>query len=364
MAVNTHLSRIAVTVNLDAVVGQAAGFNVLYLVPLAANSLNSLAYVEYTAYSEAVADQAAGYISSTTLQAISDVFSQTNVPDRIYVAAVDLAGGDTYPDGVTAMLAEGDISFYAICVQDRTDAVIAAVSAQVEALTEQKLFFCQSDDSDWETSSHPSGLTALDGRERTVVVYQTADAEHNDLVWATDRFSFNPDDNSVPFNCPLQEVAANSAISSTARTNLLANYANYGARLNSTFTFYMDPGYNQAGRQIAEMVSADWFAIRVQEDLAQLLGERTQRGQKIPVSLVGVRLVESVIRRRYAQGVQAGHFEPDQLVFSSATLNSDGTINSADIAAQRIRVTANTQLTTGAIAFDVTANLSRTAINS
>lgn len=364
MPVNTHLSRIAVTVNLDAVVAQEQGFNVLYLVPLASNSLNSATYVEYTSYADAVADNTAGYISSTTLQALSDVFSQTNVPERVYVAAVDLVGGDTYDDGVTAMLAEADVSFYGICIQDRSDAAITAVSAQVEALTEQKLFFCQSDDTDWLSSGHPAGLSALDGRERTVVVFHDTDAEHNDLIWATDRLSFDPDQRSVPWNAPLQEIVVTGVITSAQRTALLANYGNYAARLNATFPRYMDPGYNQNGRQIAEMVSADWFAIRVQERLAQLLGERTQRGEKIPVSQVGVSLVEGVIRRTYQQGVQAGHFEPDQLLVSSPTINANGTVNASDIAAQQIRITASIQLTTGAIQFAVTANLSRTAVNS
>lgn len=364
MAVNTHLSRISVAVNLAAVVAEQAGFNTLYIVPLASNSLNSATYIEYTAYSEAVADNTAGYISATTLQALADVFSQANVPDRIYVASVDLVGGDDYSDAIDTMLGEADVSWYAICIQDRTDAHITDVSAHVEALTEQKLFICQSDDADWKTSGHPSGLAALDGRERTVVVYHDTDGEHNDLVWAADRLSFDPDQVSAPWNAPLQEVVALGAITSAETTQLRANYANYGARLNSSFPFYMDPGYNQNGRQIAEMVSADWFAIRVQERLAQLLGERTQRGEKIPVSLVGVRLVEAVVRRTYQQGVNAGHFEPDQLVFESATLQADGTIATADITAQRIRVTANIQLTTGAIQFAVTANLSRTAVVS
>lgn len=363
MAVNVH-NLITSTINLDAPAAQQAGFNVLYIVPLASNSLNSASYVAYTAYEDAVADEAAGYISSTTLQALQDVFSQVNVPATIYVAPVDLVGGDDYSDAIDNMLAEGDISFYAVCVQDRTDAVITDVSAHVEALSRKLLFFCQSDDADWKTSGLPAGLTALSGRERTVVVYQTADAEHNDLVWATDRFSFDPDESSVPFNAPLTEVQALSAITSTEAAFLLANNANYGARIASNYPFFMDPGYNQNGRQIAEMVSADWYSIRVEEALYQELGARGQRGQKIPVSLVGIRLVESVMRAKYNQGVQAGHFQPDQFSFSSATLNSDGTINSADIAAKRIRATANIQLTTGARLIATTGNLSRTAVNS
>lgn len=363
MPVNVH-NLVSTTINLDAPAAQQAGFNVLYIVPLAANSLNSATYVVYTSYSDAVADNTAGYISSTTLQAVADIYAQANVPTTIYVASVDLVGGDDYSDAIDTMLAEGDISFYAVCVQDRTDAVITDVSAHVESLTQRLLFFCQSDDADWKTSGHPSGLTALDGRERTAVVYQTADAEHNDLVWATDRFSFDPDLESVPFNSPLSAVQANSAITSTEAAFLRANNANYGARIASNYTFFMDPGYNQNGRQIAELVSADWYAIRVEEALYQQLGARGQRGQKIPVSLEGIRLVESEMRAVYNRGVLAKHFAPNQFSFSSATLNSDGTINATDIAAQRIRATATIQLTTGARLIATTGNLSRTAVNS
>lgn len=364
MPVNTH-NFITVTVNLDSPAAQQAGFNVLYIVPLAANSLNSAAYVAYTSYSDAVADNTAGYISATTLQALSDVFSQANVPATIYVASVDLVGGDAYTDTVTAMLAEGDLSFYAICVQDRTDAVITAVSAQVEALSVQKLFVCQSDDADWKTSGLPSGLTALDGRERTAVVYQSTDGEHNDLVYAADRLSFSPDDASVPWNGNhLKEVAANSTISSTEAAFLVANNANYGARVTSVSTFVMYPGYNQNGRQIAELVSADWFAIRLKERLDARFTERATRGQKWPVNATGVALVEAEMRALYAQGVQAGHFEADQFSFTSPTINADGTISAADITAQRIRATANIQLTTGALLIVNTGNLSRTAVNA
>ena len=122
-----------------------------------------------------------------------------------------------------------------------------------------------------------------------------------------------------------------AAITSAEKAFLRTNNANFGGRQNSNYPYYVDPGRNMNSRAMAEIVSADWFAIRVQEGLAQLLGSITNRGQTLPVNVTGVRLVQAVIRQVYDQGVVAGHFEPNQLALSSATINTDGTISAADL---------------------------------
>ena len=368
MAVVT-LDRISVTVNLDAVGAQAAGFYVLYLVPLAANSLNSATHVTYTSYADAVADEDAGYISATTLAALRDVFSQSTVPEQIHVAAVDLASSsgsipDTYALVIASMITAG-LDFYCVVIQDRDLADIDTVADYIEALASERpyIFVAQSQDADWKTSGLPAAVSGIAGYERTAVVYHDTSGEHNDLVWAGKVLAFDPDEHSAPWNTPLNSVAALAEITSAQKAFLRANYANYGGRLNSNYPFYMDAGVNISGRPMSEIVSADWFAIRCQEGLASLLGDRTNRGQKLPVNAVGVRLVEAVCRGVYDRGVTAGHFEPDQFLFTSPTINSDGTISSADLTAQRIRGTVSIQLTTGAIQIAITANLSRTAVN-
>lgn len=368
MAVVTHLDRIAITVNLAAVVAQQSGFYVLYLVPLATNSLNSATYATYTTYAEAVAANTATYISATTLQALADVFSQVRVPSQIHVAAVDLASSsgsiaDTYALVIAAMIAEG-LDFYAVVIQDRDNADVATVSDYIEALSADRpyLFVAQNSDSDWLTATPDAAFSTVVGNERTVLVYHDTNGEHNDLVWAATVLAFEPDNYSAPWNRPLRDVAALATLTSAQKTFLRTNNANFGGRLNSTYTFYMDPGRNMAGRAASEMVSADWFRIRVQENIAQLLGDLTNRGEKLPISVSGVRQVEAVVRRVYDQGVIAKHFEANQLTFTSATINPDGSIAAADLTALRIRVTANIQLTTGAISLAITANLSRTAV--
>ena len=369
MAIVTHLDRIGVTVNLDAVVAQQAGFYVLYLVPLAANSLNSATYMTFTSYADAVDANTATYISATTLQALADVFAQSRVPAQIHVAAVDLASSsgsipDTYALVIASMISEG-LDFYAVCIQDRDNSDVATVSDYIESLSSDRpyLFVAQSADASWKTATPDAAFNTVVGNERTVLVYHDTSGEHNDLVWAACVLAFEPDNYSAPWNRPLNDVAALASLTSAEKTFLRTNNANFGGRLNSTYTFYMDPGRTMAGRAASERVSADWFAIRAQEGLAQLLGSVTARGEKLPVAVRGVRQVEAVVRQVYDQGVAAGHFEADQLTFTSATINSDGTISFADITAQRIRVTANIQLTTGAITLALTANLSRTAVN-
>jgi hypothetical protein len=369
MAVVTHLDRIGVTVNLDAVGAQQAGFYVLYLVPLAANSLNSATYMTFASFAEVDAASTAGYISATTLQALTDVFAQARVPSQIHVASVDLASSsgsipDTYALVIASMISEG-LDFYAVCIQDRDNTDVATVSDYIEALASERpyIFVGQSSDSDWKTATPDAAFNTVVGNERTVLVYHDTSTEHNDLVWASCVLAFTPDSYSAPWNRPLTDIVALATLTSAEKGYLRTNNANFGARLNSTYTFYMDPGRTMAGRAASERVSADWYAIRVQEGLAQLLGDLTNRGQKLTVSVRGVRQVEAIAREVYERGVTAGHFEPNQLTFTSATINADGTISSADLTAQRIRVTANIQLTTGAITIAFTANLSRTAVN-
>lgn len=369
MAVVTHLDRIVVTVNLDAVGPQQAGFYVLYIVPLASNSLNSAASMTFGTFAEVSAASVAGYISATTLQALTDVFSQSSVPSQIHVAAVDLASSsgsiaDTYATVIDAMITAG-LDFYAVCIQDRDNADVATVSDYIEALSSDRpyIFVCQSADAAWKTATPNAAFSTVVGNERTVLMYHDTSTEHGDLVWAAKVLSFSPDNQSAAWNLPLSDVAALAAITSAEKAFLRTNNANFGGRQNSTFPFYMDPGRNMNSRAMAEIVSADWFKIRVQEGLAQLLGSITNRGQKLPVNVTGVRLVQAVVRQVYDQGVVAGHFEPNQLALSSATINTDGTISAADLTAQRIRVTANIQLTTGAISIAVTANLSRSEVS-
>lgn len=368
MATVTHLDRIGVTVNLDAVGAQQAGFYVLYLVPLAANSLNSATYMTFGSFAEVEAASTAGYISATTLQALTDVFAQERVPSQIHVASVDLASSsgsipDTYALVIASMITEG-LDFYAVCIQDRDNTDVATVSDYIEALASDRpyLFVAQNSDSDWKTATPDAAFNTVVGNERTVLVYHDTNGEHNDLVWAACVLAFEPDNYSAPWNRPLNDVAALASLTSAEKGYLRTNNANFGGRLNSNYTFYMDPGRTMAGRAASERVSADWFAIRCQEGLAQLLGSVTARGEKLTVSVRGVRQVEAVVRQVYEQGVAAGHFEPNQLTFTSATINANGTISSDDITAQRIRVTANIQLTTGAITIAFTANLSRTAV--
>lgn len=370
MAVVTHLDRIVIDINLDAVVAQQAGFYVLYLVPLATNSLNSATHVTYGSYAEAVADNTATYISATTLQALADVFAQRRVPSQIHVAAVDLASSsgsiaDTYATVIAAMIALG-VDFYAVCIQDRDNTDVAAVSDYIEALASDRpyIFVGQSSDSDWLTATPDAAYSTVTGNERTMLAYHDTNGEHNDLVWAACVLAFEPDNYSASWNRPLRDVAALASLTSAQKAFLRTNNANFGARLTAVHTFYMDPGTNMAGRAASEIVSADWFAIRTQEGLAQLLGDITDRGEKLPVSVTGVRLVEAVVRRVYDQGVIAKHFAANQLTFTSATINTDGTIAAADVTARRIRVTANIQLTVGAITLNITGNLSRTAVNA
>lgn len=361
----THLPSIVIAIALAAVPAQSAGFSsVLLLVDEAnGNGLNGERYVVYTNASDASDDQTSGYISSSTLLAVQVAFSQTPAPATFTVGRVDTGGGESYADGLDECIDAG-ADFYGVCADSRADADILSVSASVEALN--KFYAACSADATWLTSGLPAGLTALSGRERTAVVYHDAaiTSAWPDVAWACNRLAWDVDSVSVPWNVGVQNVPQlTTAITDAQRLLLLGNNCNAGLPFASATDVYIYQGLNMNGRQIHEIVSADWFETRLLEQSSALIAKLSSLGKKLPLNTAGQAQVISVVNGLYAQGRRAGHFAQTPDANGNATTEVTGeSVTAADKAALRLRFTGRAQLLQSATDLSFSFNFSPDAL--
>ena len=360
MSTTTHEPNISVTIFLDPSPQQEAGFGtVMLLVAQATNSLNGARTATYATFEEAQTANTAGFISAATLAAAEAAFSQRPKPDEFKVGRVDLVGGETYVTGLTAVI-NADEDFYGLAISPRTDAEIVAVSDAVEALSKKILFAFQSDDTSWKNAGVPAGLSTImgaTGNEKTVAVYHDTDTEWNDVGYLVNRLVYDPDDISVPWHG--HQVRGIDAIatvpSASERIFVIDNDANLGLPYGGG-DFVMDPGVNATGRAIDEILTSDWFAVRLVERTAALVLEHGDRGEKIVIDKTGQRKILALIEGLLDQGVAAGHFVAGQ---TEAIAEA---ITSTDLDAREMRFTIRAQFAVSARLFEFNAYFSRDPI--
>jgi len=189
----------------------------------------------------------------------------------------------------------------------------------------------QSSLSDIVTTQTSPILTGTDledviDREQTFGLYHPTDGEWYDVAQAGAILPYDPDRTSAPWYNTVNEVAAvqgnlpSGANIGTQQNpgNLRDNNFNTGLPFPPS-NFFTKPGQNTAGRQMSVILTKDWFQNRLQTDVQEEVVLEAERGNKIPVGQAGrtetvgqIRMAK-FIRSRYAQGVEAGHFLPDNL---------------------------------------------------
>ncbi len=364
----THAPNITVNVTMAATPVQETGFGtVLLLVPLATNSLNGVRVVEYTTYEDAQTAQTAGYISAGTLLAVAACFAQRPKPASIKVGYVDLASGtpETYATGLAACIAY-DSAFYGLAITSRVDTDIALVSNAVEALEPTKpILFCfQDSDSSWLDAGAPTNIAAVAANEQTFGVFHTSDSEWADVRALCNRLAYDPDLKSVPWHYfNLKGCAECSPVPTAAQRVLaLANYINLPMGFGGSSTV-IDAGVNLSGRPIDEIVTKDWFKVRLAERTQALALDYGNRGDKLTVDRSGQSVVVGLCDGLLQQGVTAGHFvagvdENDDPTTSTVA----ETISSADRTARRFRITIRAQNAIAGRLFTFNAYFSRDPI--
>lgn len=355
MAAGYGPDNIVLNIFLQPVPGEAQSLEVvLYLVNLAANSLDGDTFRVYNSTTDVAADLAASFISAAVAQALNDAFDQTPKPGQILVGSVDVVGGDTYADGLADVIAAG-ANFYGIALDVRTDTDILLVSAAVET-ADFRQFVLQSADADWLTSGFPAALTAIDTREHTVITYHDIAAEVGDLAWACNRLAISPDVKSVPWPAKLFSVLPNATTPTTTQQGFaLANKVNLGLAWG-TVANWMSPGVNANNRPIENIVSVDWFKTRLEERWTLLFQEVSLRGDAMLTNPTGQAQIGAILRALVEEGLALGHLD--------TAVKTDGTllpriiplpITPADVTAQQVRF--DVELLWANAAQAVTANL-------
>lgn len=289
---------------------------------------------------------------ATVLSADDDAVSPTALAGG--VDAVDSG----YDDGLTACI-EADPDFYGVCLASRDAADVADVAVLVEASTKKMLLAFQSGDADWLDGDVPAGLSSIDSNERAAAFYHDDSDAWAELGFIANRLVYDPDERSAPWHgFPIAGVDSYGT-APTAAERLAAiedAHINLGLPYGGE-SFVADPGVNLNNRPLDEILTADWFATRLQERTAVLVVQHGARGEKIVVSKAGQKKILALIDGLLQQGVAAGHFVEGQ---TSAVAEA---ITSADLAARRMRFTVRAQLAVSARLFVFNCYFSRDPIS-
>ncbi|MFB6265021.1 MAG: hypothetical protein ABEL76_15585 [Bradymonadaceae bacterium] len=352
----SHDSDIDITVQLQPAPPTRKGFgNVLYIGPKADIAYSS---DRVRTYNDLEAVENDNDLSQPQIDAATAYFGQDPSPDQLLIGYVDLAGGETYKDALDAI--EGDTDdFYGVVIESRADAEIVDISEAVENHSRDVLCSVQtSDQANIDSSGLSSGLSAIDGKERTFLHYHDQDSEYLDIAWLGSWLVYDPDQRSAPGFQAIDVVAEYSTLLPTGATGetgfAYENNVNLMLPFSSADQF-IKPARNQNGRQASFILSRDWFANRIQTDIAFEILEASNQGEKIPVGTAGTKRTSGqvqfakLIRKRYKQGVRTQHFEEEQLdlkypVVTQTNVNNGNVPLEAEITiatpAQSVDVTA------------------------
>jgi hypothetical protein len=334
-----------------------AGFNcVLGLVDKATNTLGGSRVKTYTSALDVSTSLLATEISATTAAQLNAAFAQQPTPTRVKLANHDTGASETLTAALAAIEAV-DTDWYGSCLYSRVAADIVTWAGLME--TRKKVFVAQSADSSWLDSGVPSGFSTIVTDERTGVIYHDTAAQGADLAWLASRLVFDPDLQSAPFEGFVRSINAYAtALTPAQRDFVVTNNANAGLPFSSAVQFYVSPGVNLRGRSLYEIVSADWFAARVSEDITQLRIDHTSRGEKILVDPSGQAKIMGILTARLQQGEAAGHFGKGN------TRATAFPITDADRTAHQLRFKCEAQIGADARVFVVTTYLQASTLQA
>jgi hypothetical protein len=310
----------------------------------------------YTSVGQAQADLTATEISQFVFDAIAAAFSQNPRPQFVKVGRyISGMGGDASYATAYAAVKGVDNSFYGVCIDSRDSSDISAISALIEAEGRGKFFVAQSGVGDLLTTGFPAALSGANNRERTAILYHDDSTLPSDFAYLCNRLVFDPDTQSAPWDASVNAIV-NYDVDLTptqlgfAKTNNVNIVLPYGPAAT-----FVDAGVNTKGRPIYEIVTADWFATRIQEDVASVKVQYSARGEKIVIGPEGQAILRGLVESRFAQGSGGAspHFVDGQTQITFPTITSD------DLAAQRIRASVRATLAASGRVFEFNINFTR-----
>lgn len=422
MSQTTHISNVELTIFLEGQPAARKGFGTtLFMSVDPFPSSGAYASQRTAKFSDADSIKTAvdnGDLAHAYFKDLADeLAAQTPQPFPVKIGKVDYNGGsgadydasnpeDLYKNAYAACKkADGD--FYGVCLdisRDGTTYINTDTNGDTNTETatgdqfmyqlagalegDRRVLILQSANGSWLTSGQPSNLLGDDGTgagisaegmERTAVSYhdKTFNGDSTtefppgsssdtrpflSTVWCSRATGFDPDETSAPWDLPVDGVSGLAAdITGTERDHAVErNFANLGLPYGPA-PMAIDPGKNLQGRPLYEIVSADWYYFRVQEDTAAKKVEYADRGEKIPVSKEGQEVVKGILNGRLEQGVRNGHFlsaedGPDDYEGPTVTFPE---ITDTDKNKQRIRATVEGRFEVSARKFEFDVYFSR-----
>jgi len=349
----SHAPTIAITVTLDPAPQTPAGFGVPTLfVDQAQGTGNPLdqvgnpgeRYREYAPTSDPSADVTAGFITAEVAAAITAAFTQNRKLTFLRVCRVDTGGAlgpaEVYADALTALANLNPTGgIWLLFMDSRVAATQVAFLTAVAALP--YFLICQSSDGDWLTSGWPAAYSAVEDVERGAIIYHDAAAQWADVAWGANRAAFDPDNprqGSVQWEAPILGVQPyTTGLTPAQVANAKAHPVAVLGRMGPSSTF-VDPGHNLAGRAIYEVLTADWFAVRVREAMEALIVQQAERGRKIILNATGQAMVLAVVQGVVDTATAARHLVEGQIILDTPPLTA------ADLDARRITLAGEGQI--------------------
>jgi len=249
------------------------------------------------------------FVGSNAIDILDDMFSQPYHFSQVKVA--DLAAGagvGTWLGFATTDLDEflaDDADWYYCIFDDRSDAVITtAYPWFVLTANTPRIALFQTDDA--AVTVYQAITTAAN--DRCIGVYHDNDAEYVTEAWDSFAGSADPENTSTTWAhrtltgiTPNEYTTAVLAVLRTNNTNYYDTLGGVGDMMDGKMLFPADT-------YIDQRVAADWLAVRVGEDLRQLLLDYGNRNSKIPFTDPGFQIVASACWKRLNQGIRVGHF--------------------------------------------------------
>lgn len=291
-----------------------------------------------------------GELSAYAEAAVTAALSQSPAPAQVYVAGFDVA--DTYETAFNRILTDTEFEPRFLCI-DSTDPLDLIEAFQAASAAKCVLV------AQLEAEQNITG--SLEVAETSPYLMYTW---HDDALqpaafaYLAKFLAYDPDFTSRGGQTQVLGVdgytrAVTSNEYNLAQTNYLNLFLPFGPA-----PLFLSPGLMSDGRSISETLSTIWYEVRAKEDLIRFWLREDAAGRKIPVNRQGQRQIADIYRRRFDLGVNAGHFEVDQLVVNFPD------ITAADLDAARIPIEIAIQTTTGAVKILSTVEFSRVPVVS
>lgn len=297
---------INVAVSLDAPALSRAGFTTLLIL---GSTTSGYAAGEVKQFTGPPSTSEADELGAALTARVQAAFKQTQRPRLVKVG--NLAA---YTDAGLDAIWASDSDWFGLVVESRTKADILAVASWIEA--KQRMFLAQASDADiyadaYSASEDPADLgNALRDKNYawTGWCWHHSDTEYPDVSAMANRLSINPDNGTTYWRhfSMVEVTSSHNALTETQRSNILSKNGNLVLPFGDVATF--GPGRLVNGRPFDLQVTAAWTKERVNNAIARLFRNTSERGSKVPFDDDGFATIQNAVLEVLLRGVRVGHF--------------------------------------------------------